>query len=199
MTIRRTAATLTAALALATGGFLAAGAQAADDGGPNNVVWSKTTGANAVDQGSSVVVGSYAGDDLKSTNVARSESTDCTDCRTTAVAVQAVFATGNPSTVEPTNAAIALNQNCVRCTTYAFAYQYVVTTDGPVHLSRRARKQIWRLRGEIDDVAHSDLAPEAMDTRLNSLAAEFKADIDDDLARAGEHAHGHVREDDDQQ
>jgi hypothetical protein len=196
--MRRTAATFTAALALATGGFLSAGAQAADDGGPNNVVWSQTTGSNATDEGSSVVTGSYEGDDLKSANVARAESTDCTDCRTTAVAVQAVFATAHPSTVEPTNAAIAINQSCVRCTTYAYAFQYVVTTDGPVHLSRRARHKIAHIRAKVDDVAHSNLAPEEMDARLNELTSDFKADIDTDLERANEDPHGHVHEDQDE-
>jgi hypothetical protein len=196
--MRRTAATLTAALALATGGFLSAGAQAADDGGPNNVVWSQTTGTNATDEGSSVVTGSYAGDDLKSANVARSDSTDCTDCRTVAVAVQAVFATAHPSTVEPTNAAIAINQSCVRCTTYAYAYQYVVTTDGPVHLSRHARHQIARIRAKVDDVAHSNLAPADMDARLNSLTSDFKDDIDADLQRANDDAHGRVHRDEEQ-
>jgi hypothetical protein len=194
--MRRAVATLTAALALTTGGFMAAGAQAADDGGPNNVVWSKTTGTAAVDEGSSVAVGSYDGDDLKSTNVARSESTDCTNCRTVAVALQAVFATGHPTTVEPTNAAIALNQNCDTCTTYAFAYQYVITTDGPVRLSGRARAQIRKIRSEADDVAHSDLAPADMDSQLNGLADEFKSDIDADLQRQDEHGHGHVHRDD---
>jgi hypothetical protein len=195
MTFRKTAATLTAAVALATGGLLTAGAQATTAGGPDNVVWSKTTGTNAVDQGSSVAVGSYAGDDLTSANVARAESTDCTDCRTTAVAVQAVFATGHPSKVEPTNAAIALNQNCLRCATFAFAYQYVVTTDGPFRLSRRARRQVAGLRQEIYDVAHSDLPPDQMDAKLGVLATEFKSDIDADLARANEKHHGHVEKD----
>jgi hypothetical protein len=194
MTMRRAAATFTAAVALATGGFLSAGAQAADTGGPDNVVWAKTTGTSDTQTLSGVQVGSYPGDDLKSTNVARAESTDCTDCRTVAVAVQAVFATGHPSTVEPTNAAIALNQNCTRCTTYAFAYQYVVTTDGPVTLERPARHRIARLRHEIAAVADSNLAPPDMDTRLNELAGEFKTAIDDGLQAAGDNGHGHVEE-----
>jgi hypothetical protein len=192
MKMRRRIATITAAVALATGGLLTAGARATEGGGPDNVVWSQTTGTNARDVGSSVVVGSYAGDDLTSTNVARAESTDCTDCRTVAVAVQAVFATGHPSRVEPTNAAIALNQNCLRCTTYAFAYQYVLTTDGPVVLRKKWRRRISRVRAEIADAANSDLAPEQLDSRLNGLAAEFKADVDAGLRDAGEHPHGHV-------
>jgi hypothetical protein len=172
-----------------------AGAQAVA-GGPDNVVWSKTTGTQAVDEGSSLKVGSYAGDDLTSANVARAESSDCTDCRTVAVAIQAVFATRNPSTVEPTNAAIALNQNCTRCTTFAFAYQYVVTTNHDFGLSGRARQQIAEIRHEAYDVAHSDLAPADMDAELGSLTAEFKSDIDADLQRQGERHHGQVRRDD---
>jgi hypothetical protein len=189
----RRIATLTTALAL----FLAAGAQAADDGGPNNVVWSKTTGVNAVDQGSSVALGTFDGDHLTSTNVARAESTDCTDCRTTAVALQAVFVTSKPSNAEPVNAAIAINQGCTRCTTYAFAYQYVVSTDGSAKLTGRARKQLRRLRAEVDGIAHSDMEPAAMDARLNDLAAQFKAGIDADLKRQHEPHHGEVEQDDD--
>lgn len=198
MTIRRRIAAVSATFALATGGVLVAGAQATEGGGPDNVVWSQTTGTNARDVGSSVVVGSYAGDHLTSTNVARAESTDCTDCRTVAVAVQAVFATGHPSTVEPVNAAIALNQNCLRCTTYAYAYQYVLTTDGPVVLRKKWRKRIARVRADIADVANSDeLAPEQLDSRLNELAARFKANVDAGLRDAGEHPHGDVDKDED--
>ncbi|MEA2451010.1 MAG: putative peptide zinc metalloprotease protein [Thermoleophilaceae bacterium] len=199
MKIRRTLSALTAALALASAGLLTAGAQAAESGGPDNVVWSKTTGAGAVDKQSALKVGRFAGDDLESANVARAESTDCTDCRTAAVAVQAVFATGHPSTVAPKNVALAINQNCTRCTTYAYAYQYVVTTDGPVHLGPRARQRIAEIRGEVADVAQSDLEPAQMDARLNELTAEFKARIDTSLQRAGEDPGGDVERDTDQE
>lgn len=193
--MRRTVATLTALLAIATGGGVAAAQTSSSDTGPNNLVWSQTTGTNATDAGSSVAVGSYRGDNLQSTNVARSDSTDCTDCRTVAVAVQAVFATAHPATSEPKNYAIALNQNCTRCTTYAYAYQYVVTTNGPVHLSHRTRRMIARVRQEVYAVAHSDLAPADMDARLNTLTAEFKSDIDQAVKDSGDHGHGHVRKD----
>jgi hypothetical protein len=196
MTIRKRAATLTTALVLASGGLLTAGAQATSTG-PDNVVWASTTGANATDQRSALKLGSYSGDDLRSANVARADSKDCTDCRTVAVAVQAVFATGKPTTVAPQNVALAVNENCARCTTYAYAYQYVVTTDGPVRLGRRARRQIASIRHEIDDVAESEMAPAEMDARLNELTAQFKARIDADLERKGEDHDGEVEEDDD--
>jgi hypothetical protein len=184
---RRTLTTLTAALALATGGLFAGGAGATmSPNGPDQVVWAKTTGANATDLLSGVQVGSFYGDDLKSANVARSDSTDCTDCRTVAVAIQGVIVKGSPHTATPTNAALAINQNCVRCTTYAYAYQYVVTTETRAQLTRRARRRIAALREDVATVARSDLAPAALDARLTELSAEFRAAIDADLRRQDE-------------
>jgi hypothetical protein len=187
MRTRRTLTALTAALALATGGFLAAGAEATDYGtGPDQVVWAQTTGTNATDLLSGVQVGSYKGDNLQSTNVARADSTDCTDCRTVAVAVQAVLVKGSPATQEPKNVAIAINENCLSCTTYAFAYQYVVATDDRVVLTWRGRERIADLREQIAAVSHSDLSPDDLTVRLRELAAEFKSAIDRDLARQDE-------------
>jgi hypothetical protein len=184
MRTRRTLTALTAALALATGGFLAAGAEAEDSGtGPDQVVWAKTTGTSTSDLLSGVQVGSYKGDNLQSANVARADSTDCTDCRTVAVAVQAVLLKGSPHTAEPKNVAIAINENCVGCTTYAFAYQYVVATDDRVVLTYRGRVRVATLREQIDAAAHSDLSPDDLNARLRELAAEFRAAIDADLAR----------------
>jgi hypothetical protein len=184
MRTRRTLTALSAALVLATGGFLAAGAEATDSGtGPDQVVWAQTTGTNARDLLSGVQVGSYKGDNLQSTNVARADSTDCTDCRTVAVAVQAVLVKHNPPTSEPKNVAIAINQNCLSCTTYAFAYQYVVATEERVVLTDRGRDRVAALREQIDTAAHSDLTPDDLNARLRELAAEFRAAIDADLAR----------------
>jgi hypothetical protein len=181
---------LTAALVLS----LTVGAQAAGDTGPDNVVDVQTTGASVTDAQSKLKVGYYDGDNLQSENVASAYSHDCTDCRTVAVAVQAVFVTGNPTTAEPKNVAAALNERCVRCTTFAYAYQYVVTTDGPVRLDKETRKDVVRIRHEVADVAGSDLAPPDMDARLHELTDEFRAEIDAGLAADGEHGHGRERE-----
>jgi hypothetical protein len=195
--MRRTTIKLLTAVVLATAGLVPMGAQAdeAAGTGPDNVVWVTTTGANARDQQSGFQVGLYDGNDLRSVNVARSESRDCTDCRTVAVAVQAVIATDKPQTVAPTNAALAINERCERCTTYAYAWQYVVTTDRKIRPSRRARARIADIREEIDGVAKSDLAPADLDARLNDLTAQFKATIDAELRRQGEDERGKVRKD----
>jgi hypothetical protein len=184
---RRTLTALVATLVLATGGFLAAGADAEDSGtGPDQVIWAQTTGTNASDLLSGVQVGSYKGDNLQSANVARADSTDCTDCRTVAVAVQAVLVKGSPHTAEPKNVAIAINQGCLNCTTYAFAYQYVVATEDRVVLTWRGRNRVAFLRDQIATVAHSDLSPDDLNARLGELAADFRAAIDADLARQDE-------------
>jgi hypothetical protein len=188
---------LAAVLAAAT--LVPAGATQADGGGggPNNLVLASTTGTGVTEERARTRIGSYGGDSLQSANVARARSADCTDCRTVAVAVQAVFATGNPRTVEPKNLAVATNENCQRCTTFAYAYQYVVTTDGPVKLSRAARRELAGIRARIADTARSGLPPAELDARLDELTAEFKATIDSYLERAGEEPEGRVREDDD--
>jgi hypothetical protein len=183
----RTLTTFTAALVLATTGLFAAGADATSpETGPDQVVWAKTTGTNASDLLSGVQLGSFHGDALRSANVARADSTDCTDCRTVAVAIQGVVVKGSPHTATPTNAALAINQNCLRCTTYAYAYQYIVTTETRARLSRRARRQVAALREEVATVARSDLSPEALDARLTALSADFRAAIDTDLRRQDE-------------
>jgi hypothetical protein len=186
-TRRRSLTAFIAALALASGGFLAAGAEATDPGtGPDQVIWAKTTGANARDLLSGVQVGSYKGDNLQSTNVARADSTDCTDCRTVAVAVQAVLVKHNPPISEPKNVAIAINERCLGCTTYAFAYQYVVATEDRAVLTRRGRRRVATLREQIAALSQSELSVDDLNARLRELGAEFRAAIDADLARQDE-------------
>lgn len=190
MTTPRTLTALLAALLAAlaaTAGALAPSAGADETGtGPDQVIWAKTTGTGSSDLLSGVQVGSYKGDELLSANVARADSTDCTDCRTVAVAVQAVLVKGSPHTSAPTNAALAINENCLRCTTYAFAYQYVVSTEDRVVLTRRGHRQVDALREKIDNAAHSDLAPDDLNVRLRELAHDFRTAIDADLARQDE-------------
>ncbi len=186
---------LTVAIALS----VSVGAQAAEDTGPDNVVDVQTSGQNVTDTQSKLKVGYYGGDNLQSENVASAYSHDCADCRTVAVAVQAVFVTGHPSTSEPKNVAVALNERCTRCTTFAYAYQYVVSTDGPVKLDKETRRDVSRIRHEIADVADSSLAPPDMDARLHELSAEFRAEIDQGLAEDDEHGHGRARERRDEQ
>jgi hypothetical protein len=119
-------------------------------------------------------------------------ATDCTGCHSTAVAVQAVIVTGDPSTVVPTNAAVAANAGCTSCVSYAYAYQYVLTTGGPVYLSPAARQQLTDLRARVQAIASSDLLPDEETAQLDALTAEFKEIIDTQVVAAGQSPAGAV-------
>src|SRR5919197_1158516 len=85
---------------------------AADDtvvGGANQLVQVSTIGVGATASRAGVQVAPFGGPRNGSTNIALATSTSCTDCRTVAVAYQAIFLTNNPSVVATGNAAGAVN------------------------------------------------------------------------------------------
>ena len=186
-TILAAAATVLAALAPA------AHAEA-QGGGANNVVLVTTTADGSSLGRSGLQTASVGGSTLASSNIADAAAHDCTGCRSVAVAVQAIYNTGNPSTFVPTNAAVATNSNCTGCGSFAFAYQYVVSTGGPVRLSPTGVAELGALRAEMADVADSGLPFDQLNARLEELAAEFKADVDRELVAAGKPAAGTVRQ-----
>jgi hypothetical protein len=183
------AAALSAVVALAAA---PAAAQLEDlaSGGANNVVLASTTGEGAVQARAGLQVVPFGGDALGSENLALARSTSCTDCRTVAVAVQVVYATGDPNIVVPGNFAVSANADCLRCATYAYAYQYVLTTEGQVHLSPAGRLRVSELRREIADAADSSLGFDALTARLDELTAELKAVVDGELVAAGKTVQG---------
>lgn len=109
----------------------AAGGDEAGSGGAKQAViaFNQADGAHLPRSG--VMVAPVAGDSVEPENLAYARSS-CSNCRTVAVAFQAVVVTGSPSVARPKNAAVAANVNCTSCQTMADAYQYVVTASGPV-------------------------------------------------------------------
>ena len=197
--MRRTIAAFVSAATLLACGALPAAADDPQGGGPDQVVSAITTADNMVAERSKVHARSFGGDTLDNTNLARAYAHDCTGCRSVAVSIQAVFATGHPHTVTPHNFAVAVNENCTGCVSFAYAYQYVVTTDGPVRLTDAGRQQLGDLREQFAEAAHSDMAPADLDARLKDLSAQFKNVVDNELQAAGEDGHGSPHEDEDQQ
>lgn len=178
-------------------GASAATASAAG-GGPDNSVTATTTAGHSSEALSSLQLARYAGNDLESTNSARSDAHDCTGCRSIAVAVQAVLATGHPSTVAPHNFSVATTESCTRCVSFTFAYQYVVVTPTRVSLARDGRRQIAHIRAEIAAaVADSTLSAPDLDTRLHQLATQFRGVVDEQLSDARVRHHGSVRQHED--
>lgn len=191
----RLLAGIVAAIVLGGPAALPAGAEPA--GGANHIVSAVASADNPDVTHSGLQVASVGAPTVSSANVARAISHDCTGCRAAAAAFQAVLITRNATTITPNNLAAAANVNCTGCDSFAFAYQYVVTTPGPVDLTADARRQIAGLRQDVADAIDSDMPDDQLDARLQSLAAQFKSTIDQDVRQAGMSPHGSVREHDD--
>jgi len=164
-------------------------------GGANNVVIVRTTSDQAWHARSHVQVASVAGGTVASTNLADAEATACTGCRASAVAVQVLFVTGDPSVYTPANVAVAANGGCNTCGTYAYAWQYLLQTDGPVYLSPAGRLAVGELEQEIADTAASIdptslAADEELTSKLDALTAQLQSAVNSELQAAGVHASG---------
>jgi len=194
--MRRLAGTLVLAAAF----VLAAPAAGAESGGANNVVIVQTSTDGSWLARSNVQVVPVAGDTVTSANIADAEAAGCTSCRASAAAVQVLFVTGDPSVFAPGNVAAATNGGCDSCGTFAYAWQYVLQTGGPVFLSAAGRLELQQLRQEIADAVGS-LDPTSVDAdqqltaELDSLTAQVKSVVDDELQLAGVHASGSVLRD----
>jgi putative peptide zinc metalloprotease protein len=161
--------TILAALALALG--LAVGAPAAARA-------DNTAIAVNTKDGSSVFKFAFAIKHVMSsvvdeTNAAVAYSS-CTDCRTTAIAIEIVLVEGNPTTFTPTNAAIAVNYQCTLCNTFAAAYQFVVQGSGPMHFTHDALNELKDVRKAIRRLEDQNLDPFQLQAALDPLIARIQ-------------------------
>lgn len=93
----------------------------------------------------------------------------CTECRTTAIAIEIVLVAGNPTTYTPTNAAVAVNYRCTLCNTFAAAYQFVVQGSGPMHFTHSAMRELKRVRKAIRALEDQNLDPFQLQAALDPL------------------------------
>jgi putative peptide zinc metalloprotease protein len=163
-----------AALAALLTFAVAAPHPAAADDHPNR--GGKDNSAIAVNtkDGSSLFQFSFAvtrvmGDVVDNSNLALAYAS-CTECQTTALAIQFILVEGQPSTFTPENVAIAVNENCTLCDTLASAYQFVIQVDGPVRLTKEGRKRLHEIRKEIAALKDSGLKPPDLQARFDDLA-----------------------------
>jgi hypothetical protein len=124
------------------------------------------------------------GDIVSSTNAAVAYAS-CTNCETTAIAFQVVLITNNASVITPTNLAIAINEGCSGCETVAQAYQFVRSTDGQVHFTADGSRRLAAVRHDLRELRKSDLSIDALQTRLDELAAEIADILAHELVVAG--------------
>lgn len=174
----RAAVIATVAAALLVGTSLPAQADATG-GGANHVVQVATTAGTDTAQRGSVQVAPFAGDALSSANLAIAQSTDCTGCRTVAVAFQGILLGSSPTTFDPGNVASAANSGCTSCVTFAFAYQDIVSTPGPAYLTPAGRAAVADVTAQVESVATSGADPVTMCDELSQLAAQFAAALTD--------------------
>ena len=162
----------------------AAAAEVPAGGGADHVVLAFNQADGTLRSASGVAVSITAANAVGTENLAFARSS-CSDCRTVAVAFQAVPIIRDVDVIVPKNAAVAVNVDCLSCQTAAFAYQYVLTTGGPVHLSAAGQSEITSIRAEARELAASDLSFPALEEELDALAVRFRSVIDQELVGAG--------------
>jgi putative peptide zinc metalloprotease protein len=153
-------------------------------GGADNVVLAFNHQDGALRSASRVAVSITAAGTVGNENLAYAQSS-CTDCRTVAVAMQAVAIVRDADVIQPKNVALAVNADCQSCQTAAFAYQYVLTTGGMVRLSERGRHEVSTIREDASELAASSLPFPELEEQLDTLAARFRAVIDAELTDVG--------------
>jgi hypothetical protein len=129
------------------------------------------------------------GGDVTNTNSAAAVSS-CSDCRTVAVAVQAVLVMGDSDLIVPRNQAVAINSQCLRCHSYALAYQYVVSTGGMVRFTPEGSQRLAELRAQISSLAAGDLPFLELEARIDALVEQMWAVVDQQVVRVGRQPKG---------
>jgi putative peptide zinc metalloprotease protein len=98
----------------------------------------------------------------------------CTDCQTTAIAIEIVLMEGSPSTYTPINQAIAINYECQMCLTFAAAYQFVIQGTGPMHFTGAGYRDLERIAQAIRDLQKQNLSPFELRSALDPLIVNLK-------------------------
>jgi putative peptide zinc metalloprotease protein len=126
------------------------------------------------------------GDVVDQSNLAVAYS-KCTSCKTVAISIQILLVTGSPSVVTPQNVAIAINEACNLCQTLATAYQFVFGSSGPVRFTKKGRREIWRIRRELEKLRGSDLPVADIQARVDDLMKQLGLVLKTELVPVRDH------------
>jgi hypothetical protein len=124
--------------------------------------------------------------DLSNVAVAVSQ---CSDCRSVAIAVQIDLVSPVPAELNASNTAVAANVDCEVCDTLAAAFQYVIATPDPVRLTRTGRREIHQIERALNRLGRSDDDPATTSVRIQALAAELSQVLSTQLVPAGGGSH----------
>jgi hypothetical protein len=99
---------------------------------------------------------------------------NCQACRTIAIAIQLLIATGDFHVVAPTNLAVAMNDRCPSCATLAYAYQLVLAAPTLMSLTPEGREKLATILAAVVLVGSSDVPVEQIRAQLDALMDELR-------------------------
>lgn len=109
----------------------------------------------------------------------------CTDCSSTAIALQIVLIFSDPSEVTSTNLALAYNELCSSCVAVAEAYQWVLTTGGVVRFTPEGNRRLAEIYRRLQELRGADLTLEQLQAELDEIKAEIADILAAELVPAG--------------
>jgi putative peptide zinc metalloprotease protein len=109
----------------------------------------------------------------------------CEGCRTIAVAIQVLIATGDLGIIQPTNLAMAVNDRCTSCETLAYAYQLVLALPDLRQLTESGRARIAAILAAIVVLGASDIPIEELRARLDGLMLALRDVVATELEHTG--------------
>lgn len=158
---------------------------AAAGNGDNNVAAGVNTKDGKTIYALRLKIVQVTGDAVDATNAAVAVNSGCTGCSTVAIAFEGVVVVGSPSNFQPTNLALAINENCSGCTAFADAYQQVVQTSTRVRITAQGRREIARIRRDLNDLRRSDLTLDEIRARVEADELAFAAVMRSELTPVG--------------
>jgi hypothetical protein len=109
----------------------------------------------------------------------------CTDCSSTAIALQVVLIFSDPSEVTSTNLALAYNELCSSCVAVAEAYQWVLTTGGVVRFTADGNRRLAEIYRRLRELRNADLTLAELQAELDEIQAEIADILATELMPAG--------------
>ena len=108
----------------------------------------------------------------------------CSDCRTVAVALEVVVASGSPAAPSFTNYADAVSENCNRCETLAMAYQLVLLKPDS-RISHTGVARLNEIAGQLASLTRSSMPIDQISAGVDSLAAQAAQVLSEEVVEGG--------------
>ena len=183
ITMTRVGTSLVAASAAIALVFVPATTAAA--GTRDNVAIAITDARHPVDVDVSFQITHDHGPVANANNLASATGSNCTGCRTIAIAIQVDLVSGVVTKVNAQNFSLAENFKCVQCETLADADQFIVAPGGEdVDLTGHGRAELEAIRRDLVAEVHS-----------GEPIPELQADVEATLLRIDTVLHTQVRSD----